>query len=94
MALLKYCLLYILLVVGSLLGLDLGGSVLRPILLKCHLILSWLILTLPPGQYRFSFFTLIKLETFFSRPRSLKTQQYELYHLVGTNIALLVYIFK
>ena len=84
-------LLYILLFIGALLGLDLGGSALRSILLGWHLVLSWLILTLPPGQYILSSFMLSKSDTVVSRCRSLKTRPYKLDHAVGTNHALVVY---
>ena len=60
-------LLYILLFIGALLGLDLGGSALRSILLGWHLVLFWLALTLPPGQCLFSYFMLIKLDIVVSR---------------------------
>ena len=90
MVLLEARLLYIILIVGALLSLDLYGSRSRSILLGWHIFLSWLVLTLPPGQCLFLSFMLIKSEKVVSRRRSLKTRPYKLYHVVGTNHALLV----
>ena len=48
MALLEARLFYIILVVGAFLSLDLDGSRSRSVLTGWHLVLSWLVLTLPP----------------------------------------------
>ena len=90
MTLLVARLLYIILVVGALLGLDLGGSRSLAILLGWHLVLSWLVLTIHPEQCLFLSFMLSILEMVVSHRRSLKTRPYKLYHVVGTNHALLV----
>ena len=90
MALLEARLFYIILVVGAFLSIDLDGSRSRSVLTGWHLVLSWLVLTLPPGQCLFLSFVLSKLEMVVSHRRSLKTRPYKLYHVVGTNHALLV----